>query len=213
MKSINLPKPSVRISRILPGLILTSGLAILATLLHHVSGLKALSPLILAVVLGILMRNLVGLPPSCKAGITFSLKRILRLAIILLGLQLSFMQILAVGPAGLAIVIVTTVSTFLFTCWLGQYLGIKRKLTQLIAAGTSICGASAVVATNGILESSDEDVAYAVTVVTVFGTLSIDNPVGAFIRRSYSSVGLVKVSNWSSDRPRLAAPAPTAKTI
>ena len=160
-------------SYLVPGLVLTSGLAFLAFIVHQLPGANLFSPLILAVVLGVLVRNTVGYRSVFRAGITFSLKRLLRLAIILLGLQLSFVQVIAIGPVGLAITIVTLVSTFVFTCWWGTYLGIKPKLVQLIAAGTSICGASAVVATSGVVESSDEDVAYAVTIVTVFGTLSM----------------------------------------
>src|SRR5262249_55721968 len=60
-----------------------------------------------------------------------------------------------------------------FTVWLGRQLSVDRKLTELIAAGTSICGASAVVATNTVTRASDEDVAYAVACVTVFGSASM----------------------------------------
>ena len=155
------------------GLLLTIALAILATVLHHLPGLHFLSSLILAVVLGIAVRNSLTLPAACQPGIRFTLKRILRLAIILLGLRLSVSQILAVGPKGLGIVTCVLGSTFVFTCWLGRQLGVSRQLSQLIASGTSICGASAVIATNGVIEGSDEDVAYAVTIVTVFGTLSM----------------------------------------
>jgi uncharacterized integral membrane protein (TIGR00698 family) len=166
-------RPSEGISRLLPGLLLTTGLALMATLVNTLPAFNLLSPLILAVVLGIVVRNTVGYTVLFKPGITFTLKRLLRLAIILLGLQLSFVQVAAVGPIGLLIVTVTLVSTFIFTCWLGRQLGVKRQLAHLIAAGTSICGASAVVATSGVVESSDEDAAYAVALVTLFGTLSM----------------------------------------
>ena len=89
------------------------------------------------------------------------MRRILRFAIVLLGLQLSFAQLVKIGTVGLAIIAVTLAATFVFTMWLGRWLGIDRKLTQLIASGTSICGASAVIATNTVTRS-DEDVTYAV---------------------------------------------------
>ncbi|MDJ0735071.1 MAG: YeiH family protein [Nostocaceae cyanobacterium] len=158
---------------ILAGLLLTSGLALLAESLHKIPSLSLLSSLILAILLGILVKNTVGVPKIYQPGIKFSLKRILRLSIILLGLRLSLPQVIAVGPTGLGIVLVTLVSTFIFTCWLGRQLGVNKKLTKLIAAGTSICGASAIVATNGVVESKDEDVAYAVAIVTIFGTMSM----------------------------------------
>lgn len=155
------------------GLGLTVGIALLAIALRQLPGFSLFSPLILAVLLGILVKNTVGTPTVCQPGVTFSLKRILRLAIILLGLRLSLGQLVQVGPVGLLIVTATLGATFVFTCWLGRQLGISQKLTHLIAAGTSICGASAVVATNTVVEGRDEDVAYAVTVVTVFGTVSM----------------------------------------
>jgi uncharacterized integral membrane protein (TIGR00698 family) len=68
---------------------------------------------------------------------------------------------------------VTLAATFVFTVWLGRVLGVDRKLTELIAAGTSICGASAVIATNTVTKAPDEDVAYAVACVTVFGSIAM----------------------------------------
>ena len=167
------PSAPTHTGSIFKGLSLTFGLALVATGLHQVPGLHFLSSLILVVVLGIVVRNGLTVPAACQPGIRFTLKRILRLAIILLGLRLSVSQILAVGPKGLGIVAIVLGSTFVFTCWLGRQLGVSRSLSQLIASGTSICGASAVVATNSVIEGSDEDVAYAVTIVTLFGTLSM----------------------------------------
>ncbi|MEO1428530.1 MAG: YeiH family protein [Cyanobacteria bacterium J06633_8] len=158
---------------IVPGLLLTAGVAILAEYLKKIPSFSLFSSLIIAIILGIILKNTVGVSQVFKPGITFSLKRILRLSIILLGLRLSLPQILAVGPAGLIIVFVTLTSTFIFTCWFGRQIGVNQQLTKLIAAGTSICGASAIVATNGVVESKDEDVAYAVAIVTIFGTLSM----------------------------------------
>ncbi len=158
---------------IIPGLLLTAGVAILAEYFKKIPSLSLFSSLIIAIILGIILKNTIGVSQIFKPGITFSLKRILRLSIILLGLRLSLPQILAVGPVGLAIVFVTLTSTFIFTCWFGSKIGVDRKLTKLIAAGTSICGASAIVATNGVVESKDKDVAYAVAIVTIFGTLSM----------------------------------------
>ena len=159
--------------QIIPGLALSSGLALVAICLHALPQLSILSSLILAIGLGISVRNTVGVTSIYEAGIRFALRRILRIAIVLLGLQLSLSQIVEVGFIGLAIIGFTLFSTFYFTCWLGEKLGVCQKLTQLIAAGTAICGASAIVATNAVVESSDEDVAYAIAMVTVFGTASM----------------------------------------
>jgi uncharacterized integral membrane protein (TIGR00698 family) len=129
--------------------------------------------MILAILLGIGFHNIVGTPSWAKAGVTFSLRRVLRAAIILLGLQLTITQVIEVGGRGLLIIASTLLATFVFTIWTGRLLGVERKLAQLIAAGTSICGASAVIATNTATEAHDEDVAYAVACVTVFGSIAM----------------------------------------
>jgi uncharacterized integral membrane protein (TIGR00698 family) len=156
-----------------PGLLLTTAIAALAYGLREIPGADTFSPMILAILLGILFHNIVGTPARAKGGVVFSLRRILRLAIILLGLQLTASQVVAVGGTGIGIIVVTLVATFTLTKAMGRVLGVERKLAELIAAGTSICGASAVIATNTVTEGSDEDVAYAVACVTVFGTLSM----------------------------------------
>ncbi|MBI1219942.1 MAG: putative sulfate exporter family transporter [Rhodobacteraceae bacterium] len=159
--------------RLGPGLLLTAGIAAIAFALHRIPGLGALSPLILAILVGMAGHNIVGTPAAAKAGVKFSLRRILRAGIVLLGLQLTLHQVAAVGPVGVALIATALVATFTFTTWLGHRLGVEAGLAQLIAAGTSICGASAVIATNAVTRAGDEDVAYAVACVTVFGSLSM----------------------------------------
>jgi uncharacterized integral membrane protein (TIGR00698 family) len=157
----------------LPGLLLASAVAISAYLIRQLPGTATFSPLILAIVLGIAFHNLVGTPSVAKPGVTFSMRRLLRIAIILLGLQLTISQVIEVGGRGIGIIAATLLATFAFTVWMGKLLRVDRKLAQLIAAGTSICGASAVIATNTVTNAHDEDVAYAVACVTVFGSVAM----------------------------------------
>jgi uncharacterized integral membrane protein (TIGR00698 family) len=156
-----------------PGLLLTFAIAATAYALRALPGLSLFSPMILAIVLGIGFHNLVGTPARARAGVVVSMRRILRLAIILLGLQLTAGQMIAVGVNGIGVILATLIATFLFTVWLGRWLGVDSGLAQLIAAGTSICGASAVICTNTVTRAPDEDVAYAVASVTVFGTIAM----------------------------------------
>ncbi|WP_024507846.1 YeiH family protein [Bradyrhizobium sp. ARR65] len=156
-----------------PGVLLAGAIAVSAFLAHAVPGMTAFSPMILAIVLGMAFHNFIGTPAIAKPGINFSLRRLLRIAIVLLGFQLTVGQVLDVGGRGLIIVAASLTATFLFTVWLGRLLKLDRKLTQLIAAGTSICGASAIIATNTVAEAHDEDVAYAVACVTVFGSVAM----------------------------------------
>ena len=155
-------------------------------------GIDTLNPLLIAVGLGMAWRHWLPLPVAYRPGILFTMKRVLRLAVILLGLRLSLTEIMAVGPWGLGLVTVATLSTFSLTCWIGRWLGINPRLAQLIAAGTSICGASAVVATNTVVESSEEDMTYAIATITGFGTLAmVSYPlIGTLLQLSPQAFGI-----------------------
>ena len=171
----SLPHPAGtnRWQRPIPGLLLTCTVAAAAYAVQRISGGGAFSPMIIAILLGMAVHNTVGTPARARPGVVFSLRRLLRLAIILLGLQLTAQQVTAVGATGMSIIVITLLTTFLVTKALGWFFGVERRLAELIAAGTSVCGASAVIATNSVTGAPDEDVAYAVACVTVFGSLSM----------------------------------------
>ncbi|BCH00913.1 membrane protein [Mesorhizobium sp. 131-2-5] len=158
---------------IIPGIVLVAMITAVAFSAHNVSGFALFSPMILAVVAGMVYSNVLGTPVHAKAGIAFSQKRLLRFAIVLLGFQLTLGQVVSIGAGGVGIVAATLGATFLFTVTLGRLIGVDRKLAQLIAAGTSICGASAIVATNIVTDARDEDVTYAVASITLFGTVAM----------------------------------------
>jgi uncharacterized integral membrane protein (TIGR00698 family) len=160
-------------TEVLPGLALTAAIAASTFVLRQAPGLAAFSPLILSIVIGTVLRNVAGVPASAKPGVHFALRRVLRLGIILLGLQLTFEQVVTVGARGLLVILATLVTSFAFTTLAGRVFGVDRKLTELIAAGTAICGASAVIATNTVTNAADEDVAYAVACVTIFGSAAM----------------------------------------
>lgn len=158
---------------VLPGLALSISIAGLAFALREMTGIGIASPLILSLLLGMGFHNLVGTPDLAAKGIGFGLRHVLRFGIALLGLQLTLNQLVAIGATGLVVILVTLAVTFGFAIWLGRVLKVETGLTKLIAAGSAICGASAVVAANTVIRADDEDVAYAVACVTVFGTLSM----------------------------------------
>lgn len=135
--------------------------------------LSKFHPMIIGLLLSIALRNVVGIHSRMKPGIAFSQRRVLRVAVALLGIQLSFSQIAEVGLVGLAIILGVLIGTFSLTTCLGRLLGVDHRLCELIASGTSICGASAIVATNTITQGRDEDVAYAIASITLFGSLSM----------------------------------------
>jgi uncharacterized integral membrane protein (TIGR00698 family) len=157
----------------LPGLVLPAGLAAAAMALHVLPGLKILSPAILAVLLGIALRQLFGLPAALRPGLTVAARTLLRVAVVLLGLQVTVGQVVGLGLGVLLAVAGGLAANFLFTVWLGARMGVGRRLTRLIAVGTSVCGASAIVAANSVTGGDDEDVAYSLAAVTLFGTVAM----------------------------------------
>lgn len=158
---------------LLPGILLTAAIAAIAIAIRSLTGWTALSPLILSIIIGMLIRNTLSLPAVIEPGIGFSLKRILRFGIILLGLQVTVAQILSLGGAALVMVALTLAASFIAIRLAGRALGVDSQLTDLIAAGTSVCGASAVIAANTVVRGKQEHVAYAVACVTLFGSISM----------------------------------------
>ena len=160
---------------LLPGLALGGAVTAAAFLLRSLElpSLTRISPLMLAIMIGMLVRNTLGRPEAARAGLAFSLRGPLRLGIILLGLQVTLAEILGIGWSGLLILAFALLSTYLFTLWLGGRLGVAPGLATLIAAGTGVCGASAIVAANTVVRDGDESVAYALATVTLFGTIAM----------------------------------------
>lgn len=163
-----------RIRALLPGLVLclaAAGASYGVSLL-----LPGVSPLIIAIVLGILLANVVRLPAAASDGIDFSAKKLLRAGIVFLGLQLVLTDILDLGAPMLVVVVCIVAGGLLGTVLLGRLLRVPSGLSLLIACGFSICGAAAVAGAAGVTDPDDEaeeDTITAVALVVIFGTLMI----------------------------------------
>ncbi|TDK39164.1 YeiH family putative sulfate export transporter [Rhizobium deserti] len=164
---------SAGMRKLLPGMLLATAVACAALAIRGLTGWIALSPLILSIVIGLLIRSLVTLPYAVTAGLGFSIRHVLRFGIVLLGFQITATQILSLGGSGILLVVLTLASTFVAIRWMGRLIGVDPSLTDLIAAGTSVCGASAVIAANAAVRGKQEHVAYAVACVTLFGSISM----------------------------------------
>jgi uncharacterized membrane protein YadS len=164
-----LPSTIQRWTGRLPRLFLNSVIEGTASAIRQLPGTTTFSPMILSMVIGIVFHNVVGMAARAKPRVTSSLRWLPGIAIFPLGLQLTSSQVFQIGGGALGIVVATVRASFAFTIWIGELLGVEPTLAQLIAAGTSICGASAVIATN----THDEDVAYAIACVTVFGSVAM----------------------------------------
>lgn len=167
-----------RVGAILPGLALAGGIAFAAIELGKIGWLKAngVSALTLAIVLGMLVGNTAypRIATACAGGVMFSKQNLLRLGIILYGLRLTFQDIGHVGLTGVAIDASVLCSTFALSWLVGtRVFGLDRKTSMLIGAGSSICGAAAVMAAEPVVRGKAEQVTVAVSTVVVFGTLAI----------------------------------------
>lgn len=172
------PHPSAWPRRMLPGLALSAALAAAAVSLGGISWLQdhGLSALTLAIVLGMLVGNTVypRFATASGPGVNFSKQTLLRLGVVLYGLRLTVQDVGQVGLAGVAIDALVLCSTFGLACWVGtRWLGMDRKTVMLIGAGSSICGAAAVMAAEPVVKARAEQVTVAVATVVIFGTLSI----------------------------------------
>ena len=167
-----------RAASFVPGLALAGGVAFIAIELGKIGWLQAngISALTLAIVLGMLVGNTVypRIAAASALGVTFSKQNLLRLGIILYGLRLTFQDIGHVGMAGVVIDATVLCSTFALSWYVGtRVFGLDRKTAMLIGAGSSICGAAAVMAAEPVVRGRAEQVTVAVSTVVVFGTLAI----------------------------------------
>lgn len=162
----------------IPGLALCAaltGLALWAGSVPAIAG-AGFSALTVAILAGMIVGNTVypKIWQHCDGGVLFAKQHLLRLGIILYGFRLTFSQIAEVGVSGIMIDILTLSSTFLLACFIGQKVfGLDRQTSWLIGAGSSICGAAAILATEPVIKAEPSKVTVAVATVVIFGTLAI----------------------------------------
>lgn len=138
------PSTAARLRARAPGLLAVAGLTVACLLAAR--AVPAVSPLLLAIVVGAVARNAGVLPAVARPGVAWAARHLLRAGVVLLGLQLSVPAVLALRPGEVALVVVTVAATFTTTRWAGARLGVDRRTTLLVATGFSICGAAAVAA-------------------------------------------------------------------
>lgn len=178
MTALTLPTKHRTLWHFIPGLALTAvltGAALWAGSFSAIAG-AGFSALTLAILFGMVIGNTLypKLWQSCDGGVIFAKQHLLRLGIILYGFRLTFAQIADVGVSGIAIDVLTLTSTFFIACYLGQKVfGLDKHTSWLIGAGSSICGAAAILATEPVVKAEASKVTVAVATVVIFGTLAI----------------------------------------
>jgi len=177
-RSFAAPAIPTAAARLLPGLLLAAAVATAATAFARAGWLQShgLSALTLAIALGLVAGNLLPAPALAASaeGLNLAKQRLLRAGIVLYGLRLTFQDIGHVGLAGIAVDAAVLASTFTLACTLGpRVFGLDRTTSILIGAGSSICGAAAVLATEPVVRGRPEQVAVAVATVVGFGSVAI----------------------------------------
>ena len=141
---------------VVPGLLLAAAGIGVSYLLA--APFPVLSPMVVAIILGVVVGNAVRLPAVVEPGLAVAAKRVLRMGIVLLGLRLSLHDVADLGAGMILTVIAVVVGGIVAGLAIGSALGIERRLRLLIACGFSICGAAAVAALAGVLGGDDESV-------------------------------------------------------
>lgn len=160
------------------GVIFVALVAAAATYIADLAPVRSLgiSPLVVGIVIGIFYANTLHnhFPESWEGGIIFSGKKILRFAIVVYGFRITFQQIAEVGFQGFTVSLLMLTSTMLVGIWLGTRLfKMDRDTSILTASGASVCGAAAVLATEPVLKAEEYKTAVAVSMVVLFGTISM----------------------------------------
>ncbi len=133
---------------------------------------KIINEVIIALLLGLTINNLFSLPKLFIPGIKFSLKKFLRVGIILMGLRFSFQDVIGTGVTSLILMFFCFLFVVLITLIITKIKKIPERLAILIGVGTVICGNSAIIATAPVIEAKDDEVSFAIATNTLFGLLA-----------------------------------------
>ena len=164
-----------------PGIALCAAVAVVATAVNTV--LPLVSAMLVAILVGLLARNLGLVPVLAEPGLKVTARTVLRAGVVLLGLRLSVPAVLSLGWGAIGVIVATVTCVYLATLWAGRLLGVPRATTILTATGTAICGAAAVAGMSAVVRPRDDDgeqaesveeaAATAIASVTLFGTVAI----------------------------------------
>ncbi|MBS4761243.1 YeiH family putative sulfate export transporter [Carnobacteriaceae bacterium zg-ZUI252] len=158
----------MKIKTILPGVCLALILAAVAKMIAAVLPIHLIGAPVIALFLGMAINHFYKPSASVQTGLTFMSKRVLKFAIILLGASLHLGHVFRVGAMSLVVMIFTLITCFLGGYYIGKALGLNWKLSNLISAGTGICGGSAIAAIAPVIEADDSDIAYAMSATFLF---------------------------------------------
>lgn len=156
-----------KVISILPGFTAAVALAVIARFIESILPIHLIGASVIALLQGMVINHFCS-TKGIAGGLKFTSKKILKLAIILLGASLSVDVILNVGKLSLMVMIFTLLTCFGGGYFIGKALGLNWKLSNLISAGTGICGGSAIAAIAPVIDAEDSDIAYAMSATFIF---------------------------------------------
>ncbi len=154
-------------AKLIPGVAAALAIALCAQCIEGLLPIHLIGASVIALFIGMLVNSLVDVS-VLQAGLKFTSKKILKFAIILLGASLSIETILTVGSLSLSVMCFTLLTCFGGGYFIGKALGLEWKLSNLISAGTGICGGSAIAAIAPVIDAEDSDIAYAMSATFLF---------------------------------------------
>jgi len=166
--------------KIVPGIVLALVFCLFSQGINNLIGIELfgttkspISTVMIAILLGIIMGNAFTPRPGMMLGLDFTQKYILKLGIIFLGIRLSFGELLKFGTIAIPLIIVCILSVLILIKLLIRKVPISSRMSYLIAIGTSVCGATAIVATAPVINAKKTEVAYAIANITLFGVIAM----------------------------------------
>lgn len=186
-----------KIKKILPGVILVVIIYFIAIRIDIFlvdSFNLAIEVLTIGIILGMLTNNIFKIPKTFKEGIHFSLKRLLKLGIILLGFKLNFLALKALGGPILMGILIFVPSVLILSIILGKIFNIEKRLAALIGVGSCICGTSAIVAISPLIGADDEEAIISVSIISFLGAIGVLAYTGI---SSVSSFSNIQFGIWS----------------
>ena len=154
--------------KIIPGFAIAIAIAFVAKFLESLLTIHIIGASVIALFIGMIINGFKQPGEIFAPGIKFTSKKILKFAIILLGASLSIGTILQVGKLSLTVMFFTLLTCFGGGYIVGKMLGLNWKLSNLISAGTGICGGSAIAAIAPVIDAEDKDIAYAMSATFLF---------------------------------------------
>lgn len=161
-------KYAKKVIGVVPGFLMAAVIAVVARYLEGLLPIHLIGASVIAMFIGMIINSFLKPTPMFASGIKFTSKKVLKFAIILLGAGLNTTIVLNVGRMSLCVMFFTLLTCFGGGYFIGRALGIDWKLSNLISAGTGICGGSAIAAIAPVIDADDSDISYAISATFIF---------------------------------------------